>query len=94
VAVLARWGHQRGDALDELQGREDQLRTPIRTRLWQVIDQAVGIELLVKLGDSIYADFPSPDLDKAQAESLDDFRRKHNEVYSTRLGLNAFADPH
>jgi phosphodiesterase/alkaline phosphatase D-like protein len=43
-------------------------------------------------GDTIYADFPSPDVPLEQALTLEDYRMKHNEVYSERLGLNAFAD--
>lgn len=47
------------------------------------------LDFFVKLGDTIYADFPSPAVDKAQAETLEDFRLKHAEVYSTRYGMNA-----
>jgi alkaline phosphatase D len=53
---------------------------------------ARGLELWVGLGDTIYADVPSPDLPQSQATTLSDFRVKHNEVYSSRYGLNALAD--
>ncbi len=51
-----------------------------------------GLDFFVALGDTIYADYPSPALMKPQAESLRDFRIKHNEVYSTRFGLNTLGD--
>lgn len=50
------------------------------------------LDFFVLLGDTIYADSPSPALPISQATTLADFRRKHNEVYSTRLGLNVLAD--
>ena len=49
-------------------------------------------------GDTIYADDDSPALLnpdgtlKAQAESVEDFRAKHNEVYSGRFGENFWAE--
>jgi hypothetical protein len=46
VAVLARRRHQCCDALDELQGREEELGTSVGTGLWQVVDQPVPIQLL------------------------------------------------
>jgi hypothetical protein len=46
VSVLARRWDQRGDALDQLQGRQDKLRAPVRTWPGQVVDQAVPIQLL------------------------------------------------
>lgn len=51
-----------------------------------------SLDFFVKLGDTIYADFPSPALDKPQAVSLSEFRDKHAEVYSERAGLNTWAD--
>jgi phosphodiesterase/alkaline phosphatase D-like protein len=51
---------------------------------------AANLDFFVKLGDTIYADFPSPDLNQPQAVSLDEFRIKHREVYSTRNGHNAW----
>jgi hypothetical protein len=50
VPVLARRRYPCCDALDELQGRENELRAPVGTGLGQVIDQAVGIALLEPLG--------------------------------------------
>ncbi|MCI0712572.1 MAG: alkaline phosphatase D family protein [Chloroflexi bacterium] len=43
-------------------------------------------------GDTIYSDFPSPDVPLPQATTLEDYHLKHNEVYSERHGLNAFAE--
>lgn len=49
-----------------------------------------ALNFFVKLGDTIYADFPSPAV-PAQAKTLKDYRLKHNEVYSTHAGFNGFA---
>jgi phosphodiesterase/alkaline phosphatase D-like protein len=49
------------------------------------------LEFFVGLGDTIYADYPSPDLESFQAVSLADFRIKHNEGYSERFGVNHWA---
>lgn len=51
-----------------------------------------NLEFFLKLGDTIYADYPSPNLNLPQAQSLADFRTKHSEVYGTRLGENTLAD--
>lgn len=48
------------------------------------------LDFFVKLGDTIYADVPSPAVNKPQAESLTEFRRKHAEGYATRFGLNTW----
>jgi alkaline phosphatase D len=53
---------------------------------------ARNLDFFVEHGDTIYADFASPDVPLPQAQTLDEFRAKHNEVYSSRLGLNAFGD--
>jgi phosphodiesterase/alkaline phosphatase D-like protein len=50
------------------------------------------LHFFVLLGDTIYADFPSPALPISRATTLADFRLKYNEVYSTRFGLNVLAD--
>lgn len=50
------------------------------------------LDFMVLLGDTIYADVPSPDLALPQALSLADFRIKHNEGYGARYGLNVMAD--
>jgi phosphodiesterase/alkaline phosphatase D-like protein len=56
------------------------------------------LKFFVELGDTIYADYPSPALknpdgtEKEQALTLEDYRIKHNEVYSSRLGQNDWAD--
>ncbi len=49
------------------------------------------LDFLVKLGDTIYADFPSPQVPAAQATSLEEFRAKHAEVYSERFGKASWA---
>lgn len=49
------------------------------------------LDFFVSLGDTIYADYRSPDLGLPQAATLEEFRIKHNEVYSERHGMNALA---
>jgi phosphodiesterase/alkaline phosphatase D-like protein len=49
------------------------------------------LEFFVGLGDTIYADYPSPALESPQAVSLEDYRIKHNEGYSERFGINHWA---
>jgi alkaline phosphatase D len=57
-----------------------------------------NLAFFVEHGDTIYADDDSPGVlagtgnPKPQAETLAEFRAKHNEVYSTRFGENAWAD--
>ena len=47
------------------------------------------LDLFVKLGDTIYADLETPALvGVSQARELFDFRTKHGEVLTSRLGLN------
>lgn len=53
-----------------------------------------NLDFFVKLGDTIYADVASPAVPKAQAETLDDYRKKHREVYSFHSGKNYFARLH
>lgn len=53
---------------------------------------ARALDFFVKLGDTIYADFPSPALPLEQAQSLRDYRVKHEEVLAERLGLNTWAE--
>ncbi|WP_017659531.1 alkaline phosphatase D family protein [Baaleninema simplex] len=50
------------------------------------------LEFFVLLGDTIYADTRSPAVEKPQAETLEEFRLKYDEVYSDRFGLNAWGD--
>jgi len=51
-----------------------------------------NLDFFIKLGDSIYADFFSPALPGVrQARTLEQFRIKHNENLSSRLGLNVMA---
>lgn len=51
-----------------------------------------GLDFFVALGDTIYADVPSPDVPISQATTIDDFRAKQNEVYSPRFGMNTLGD--
>jgi phosphodiesterase/alkaline phosphatase D-like protein len=46
-----------------------------------------GLELVVKLGDTVYADIPPP-----AATTLEQFRLAHDEVYSTHLNFNYLAE--
>ncbi len=46
------------------------------------------LDLFVALGDTIYADDPSIDFPGPQARTVEDFRIKHNEVYSARFEGN------
>lgn len=48
------------------------------------------LDFFVNLGDTVYADFPSPLVPKP-ASSVEEFLLKHVEVNSTYLGLNALA---
>ena len=50
------------------------------------------LDFFVALGDTIYADVPSIDFPGEQARTVEEFRIKHNEVYSTRFGRNGLAD--
>jgi phosphodiesterase/alkaline phosphatase D-like protein len=51
-----------------------------------------NLDFFVALGDTIYADFPSPDVPIPQAITTADFRAKHNEVYTARFGLDTLGD--
>ncbi|NJN02523.1 MAG: phytase [Leptolyngbyaceae cyanobacterium SL_1_1] len=61
-----------------------------------VVEQRLAF--FVEHGDTIYADVPSPALlnpdgsFKSQAETLNEFRAKHAEVYGSRLGENFWAE--
>ncbi|MBC7869493.1 MAG: PhoD-like phosphatase N-terminal domain-containing protein, partial [Chitinophagaceae bacterium] len=46
------------------------------------------LEFFIALGDTIYADIPSVDFPGEQASTLEDYRIKHNEVYTERYGYN------
>lgn len=50
------------------------------------------LEFFVEHGDTIYADIPSRDFPGEQATTLEDYRVKHNEVYTQFEGLNFWAD--
>ena len=53
---------------------------------------ARDLDFFVELGDTVYADVPSPALPITQATTLNQFRIKHQEVYATRHSLNAWAE--
>ena len=53
---------------------------------------ASNLDFFVALGDTIYADVPSIDFPGVQARTIEEFRIKHNEVYSERFGVNSFAE--
>ena len=61
---------------------------------YPAISNAVDSDLafFVEHGDTIYADFPSPAVPKEQAETLEEYRAKHAEVYGTRFGSNVWGD--
>ncbi len=48
------------------------------------------LDVWVSLGDTIYADVPSPAVPLPQATTLAEFRAKHNEIYTSRYGQNTF----
>lgn len=50
------------------------------------------LDFFVALGDTVYADIPSIDFPGVQARTLDEFRIKHNEVYSKRYGINSWKE--
>jgi len=50
------------------------------------------LDFFVTLGDTIYADVPSIDFPGDQARTVEEFRMKHNEVYSERFGQNGLAN--
>ncbi len=50
-----------------------------------------NLDFFVNLGDTIYADYASPAVPLAQARTLEEYRRKHDEIHSARLGVNHFS---
>jgi phosphodiesterase/alkaline phosphatase D-like protein len=51
-----------------------------------------NLDFFVAQGDTIYADVPSIDFPDEQARTVEEFRIKHNEVYSERFGRNGLAE--
>ncbi|ACK67961.1 phosphodiesterase/alkaline phosphatase D-like protein [Rippkaea orientalis PCC 8801] len=51
-----------------------------------------NLDFFILHGDTIYADYPSPAVNKSQAETITDFRLKYQEVYGDRFGLNTWGD--
>lgn len=50
------------------------------------------LDFFVRHGDTIYADYPSPFVPSPQAQTLQEFRVKHQEPLSSRFGINPMAD--
>jgi alkaline phosphatase D len=53
---------------------------------------ARALDFYVNLGDTIYADVPSPAVTSPSATTLEQFRRKHDEVLGSRLGVPSIPD--
>ncbi len=53
---------------------------------------ARDLNLFIKLGDTIYADYASPAVPLTQTTTITDFRKKHNEVYGLRYARNIWAE--
>lgn len=52
-----------------------------------------NLDLYVSLGDTVYGDVPSPVLPGVnQAQTLDQYRLKHTENLTSRMGINTLAD--
>lgn len=51
-----------------------------------------NLDFFVALGDTMYADVPSPAVPSGSAQTLEEFRSKYAEVYGPRFGLSALAD--
>ena len=51
-----------------------------------------GLEFFVKLGDTIYADVPSPAVPGHAAQTLNEFRAKHVENYAPNHGIDPWGD--
>jgi len=60
---------------------------------YQALQNVIGknLDFFVKLGDTIYADYPTPDVPAEQAKTLTEYRLKHSEVYSRHFDKNKFA---
>ncbi len=50
------------------------------------------LDFFVALGNTIFADIPSPAVPVTQATTLSEYRAKHNEVYLDKLTLNTLGD--
>src|SRR5690606_41552112 len=86
---------RRSSALDgERQGLRFGASGDVRGDLapYPAIANAPGrdLDFFVHLGDTVYADFPSPAVPK-QAQTPEEFRQKYVEVHSTYRGSNTLA---
>ncbi len=52
------------------------------------------LDLFIKLGDTIYAVYPTPAVNKPQAETLAEYRLKHAEVYTPAGGIDPWGALH
>ena len=50
------------------------------------------LDFFVLHGDTIYSDYPSPAVPVQQATTLEQYRLKHDEVYSSHMDMNTWAD--
>ncbi len=50
------------------------------------------LDMWMSLGDTIYGDVASPALPIPQAQTLNDYRIKHDEIYTERFGLNVLRE--
>jgi 3-phytase/alkaline phosphatase D len=51
-----------------------------------------NLDFFVKLGDTIYADVPSPAVPNGHAQTLSEFRAKHVENYAANHGIDPWGD--
>ncbi len=51
-----------------------------------------ALDFMVLHGDTIYADVPSVDVPIEQAQTIEEYRAKHMEVYGERYGVNVWAE--
>ncbi len=50
------------------------------------------LQFFAALGDTIYADYPSPAVPKVPITAVEEFRAKYNEVYSEKFGNNGLTN--
>lgn len=50
-----------------------------------------ALQFMLGIGDTIYADYASPAVDKPQCETLEDYLMKHAEGYGSRYNINSWA---
>ena len=62
--------------------------------VYPVVENAAeqNLDFFIALGDTTYTDVPSPVLPDGFAHTIEEYRSKHHEVYSTRFARNTLAD--